>query len=121
MCGARSSQEEKARKELRTKERLARNDRGAADLSADSRHSRQAEPSVGHVSRVNRRPPSKGASPKVAAEAAADSIRMTTATWIGGDDDIKEPAIDPERDESFNILDDLINLSRGPKTASIRH
>jgi hypothetical protein len=33
-------------------------------------------------------------------------------------DDAKEPAIDPERDETVNILSDLVDLSRGPKTAS---
>jgi len=37
---------------------------------------------------------------------------------IGGEDDVKEPAIDPERDETLNILSDLVDLSRGPKTAS---
>jgi len=30
----------------------------------------------------------------------------------------REPAIDPERDESLNILKDLVDLSRGPTTAS---
>ena len=29
------------------------------------------------------------------------------------DDDTKEPAIDPERDETLNILSDLVNLERG--------
>jgi hypothetical protein len=39
---------------------------------------------------------------------------------VGGsaDDDTKTPAIDPERDEALNILADLVDLSRGPKTAS---
>jgi len=39
---------------------------------------------------------------------------------IGGGDegDTKEPAIDPERDETLNILADLVDLSHGPKTAS---
>jgi hypothetical protein len=40
---------------------------------------------------------------------------------LGDDDDStsgKEPAIDPERDESLNILADLVDLSKGPKTAS---
>ena len=30
----------------------------------------------------------------------------------------KDPAIDPERDESLNILSDLVNLNKGPTTAS---
>jgi hypothetical protein len=34
-------------------------------------------------------------------------------------DDSKEPVLDPERDESLNILNDLVDLSRGPKTASV--
>ena len=34
--------------------------------------------------------------------------------------DTKEPVIDPERDEALNILGDLVDLSRGPKTASVR-
>jgi len=38
---------------------------------------------------------------------------------IGGEDDTKEPAIDPERDETLNILSDLVDLTRGPKTASV--
>jgi len=37
---------------------------------------------------------------------------------VGVGDDAKEPAIDPERDETLNILADLVDLSRGPKTAS---
>jgi hypothetical protein len=36
---------------------------------------------------------------------------------VGGDG-TKEPAIDPARDEALNILADLVDLSRGPKTAS---
>jgi hypothetical protein len=39
----------------------------------------------------------------------------------GGEGDSKEPAIDPERDETLNILTDLADLSRGPKTASTNH
>jgi hypothetical protein len=37
------------------------------------------------------------------------------------DDDTKDPVIDPERDETINILSDLIQLERGPKTASTNH
>jgi hypothetical protein len=35
-----------------------------------------------------------------------------------GGDGTKEPAIDPARDEALNIVADLVDLSRGPKTAS---
>jgi hypothetical protein len=57
----------------------------------------------------------KGVSPKVAPEAAADD----DSDAIGSEDDTKEPAIDPERDEALNILNDFVDLSRGPKTASV--
>jgi len=50
-------------------------------------------------------------------EAASDADSDLVA-GIGGGDDTKEPAIDPERDETLNILTDLVDLSRGPKTAS---
>ena len=51
---------------------------------------------------------------KVSPEAAPDDDTDT----IGTADDTKEPAIDPERDESLNILADLVDLSKGPKTAA---
>ena len=54
---------------------------------------------------------------KVAPEAASDAD--SDSELIGGDGDTKEPAIDPERDETLNILNDLVDLSRGPKTASV--
>jgi hypothetical protein len=58
-----------------------------------------------------------GTAPKVDPDAASDA----DTDLIGGgsaDDDSKTPAIDPERDEALNILADLVDLSRGPKTAS---
>jgi hypothetical protein len=59
----------------------------------------------------------KSTSPKVAPEAAPDS---DTENDIFGnlDDGTKEPVIDPERDETLNILSDLVRLEHGPKTAS---
>jgi len=58
-----------------------------------------------------------GAVPKVDSDAApdADSDLPDAAT---ADGDSKDPQIDPERDESLNILADLVQLSNGPKTAS---
>jgi len=56
----------------------------------------------------------KAGATKVSPEAAPDDDTDT----IGAADDTKEPAIDPERDETLNILADLVDLSRGPKTAS---
>jgi hypothetical protein len=60
----------------------------------------------------------KGTSPKVAPETAT-ATDADDDELISGDDNTKEPVIDPERDESLNILGDLVDLSRGPKTASV--
>jgi hypothetical protein len=59
-----------------------------------------------------------GVTPKVDSEAASDADTDLVAGGPDGDDDSKTPAIDPERDETLNILTDLVDLSRGPKTAS---
>ena len=60
-----------------------------------------------------------GVSPKVDPEAASDADSELTSG--GREGDSKEPTIDPERDETLNILTDLVDLSRGPKTASTNH
>jgi hypothetical protein len=57
-----------------------------------------------------------GVAPKVDPEAAPDADTDLIG-GVGGDP-TKEPAIDPARDEALNILADLVDLSRGPKTAS---
>jgi hypothetical protein len=62
----------------------------------------------------------KNGSAKVAPEAAGDSD-TDNDVFGGQDEDTKEPVIDPERDETTNILADLIQLERGPKTASTNH
>jgi hypothetical protein len=59
-----------------------------------------------------------GTSLKVAPEAAADSDDVDDDGIPGTGDDTKEPAIDPARDETLNILGDLVDLSAAPKTAS---
>jgi carboxyl-terminal processing protease len=107
-------QDEKARKELRSKDRLARH---------------QEEPNIYRVTLDNVDKPNlqlimfpgklaqakaKDGATKVAPEAAPDDDTDT----IGATDDTKEPAVDPERDETLNILADLVDLSHGPKTAS---
>ena len=107
-------QDEKARKETRSKERLA---------------SHEEEPNIYRVTLDNVDKPNlqlimypgklaeakaKAGATKVSPEAAPDDDTDT----IGAADDTKEPAIDPERDETLNILADLVDLSRGPKTAS---
>jgi len=57
---------------------------------------------------------------KVAPEAAPDADVDDDSdpdSDLDGDDS-KAAAIDPERDETLNILSDLVRLSAGPKTAS---
>jgi len=109
--------EQKARKEARSKERLARN---------------QVEPSIyrltletidnpnlelimypGKIAEVK----GKGGT-KVAPEVADDADDDQDVDGASADSDDKTAAIDPERDETLNILNDLVQLSRGPKTAS---
>ena len=51
-------------------------------------------------------------------EAAGDADSDDDDAIASGSDDTKDPVIDPERDEALNILADLVDLSRGPKTAS---
>jgi hypothetical protein len=56
---------------------------------------------------------------KVAPEAAPDSDDDSDSdSDVTGGDDSKAAAIDPERDETLNVLNDLVRLSAGPKTAS---
>jgi carboxyl-terminal processing protease len=107
-------QDDKLRKETRAKERLARH---------------EEEPNIYRVTLDNVDKPNlqlimypgklaqakaKEGATKVSPEAAPDDDTDT----IGTADDTKEPAIDPERDESLNILADLVDLSKGPKTAA---
>lgn len=107
-------QDDKARKETRSKERLARH---------------EEEPNIYRVTLDNVDKPNlqlimypgklaeakaKAGATKVSPEAATDDDTDT----IGAADDTKEPAIDPERDETLSILADLVDLSHGPKTAS---
>jgi hypothetical protein len=109
-------EEDKLRKELRSKERLARQEEEPRiyRLTLDSvdKPNLQLIMFPGKMASAK----SKGVSPKVAPEAAADS----DSEVIGGEDDTKEPVIDPARDETLNILNDLVDLSRGPKTASVQ-
>jgi carboxyl-terminal processing protease len=101
--------EDKLRKETRSKERLTRQteDVHIYRLTLDT----VDKPNLQLIMF-----PGKTASTKkkVAPEAASDADSDLT----GSDDGTKEPAIDPERDETLNILSDLVDLSRGPTTAS---
>ena len=110
-------QDDKARKETRSKERLARNEVEPqiyrVTLDTVDKPNLQLIMYPGKLAEAKK----NGVTPKVDSEAASDA----DTDLIGGaegDDDTKTPAIDPERDETLNILADLVDLSRGPKTAS---
>jgi carboxyl-terminal processing protease len=110
-------QDDKMRKELRSQERLARHDEEPRvyRLTLDSvdKPNLQLIMFPGKLAAAK----TKGVSPKAAPEAATDANDDVTS-GSGTDDNGKEPVIDPERDETVNILGDLVVLSRGPKTAS---
>jgi carboxyl-terminal processing protease len=110
-------QDDKLRKELRSKERLARNQEEPRiyrlTLDTVDKPNLQLIMYPGKLAEAKK----SGVSPKVVPEAAPDADSDLIGTPSGGDE-TKEPAIDPERDESLNILADLVDLSRGPKTAS---
>src|SRR5438132_11712605 len=94
-------EEDKIRKETRSKERLARHEEEPRiyrlTLDTVDKPNLQLIMFPGKLAEAR----SKGTSPKVAPEAAADS---ESDDVIGGPEDTKEPAIDPERDEALNIL-----------------
>jgi carboxyl-terminal processing protease len=110
--------EQKLRKETRAKERLARNEEEPSiyRLTLETIDAPKLELVMypGKIAEAK----SKG-SAKIAPEAAPD-----TGDDDNGDadldtsDDSKPAAIDPERDETLNILIDLAQLSAGPRTAS---
>jgi carboxyl-terminal processing protease len=107
--------EDKLRKETRSKERLARQveDMQMIRLTLDNVDKPNLQPIIfpGKLA-ANK----KGGGNKVAPEAATDA----DSDSAGSDDGTKEPAIDPERDETLNILNDLVDLNRGPTTASTK-
>jgi carboxyl-terminal processing protease len=108
-------QDDKLRKEMRSKERLARHEEEPRiyrlTLDTIDKPNLQLIMFPGKLAAAKK----SGVSTKVAPEAAPDADSDLLG---GGEDDTKEPAIDPERDETLNILADLVDLSRGPKTAS---
>jgi carboxyl-terminal processing protease len=108
--------EEKLRKETRTKERLARHEEEPRiyrlTLETIDKPNLQLIMFPGKIASAKK----NGVPAKVAPEAAPDA----DSEVIGDDDDTKEPAIDPERDETLNILSDLVELSRAPKTVSVK-
>ena len=107
-------QDDKLRKDMRSKERLARHQEEPSiyrlTLDTVDKPNLQLIMYPGKLAEAK----AKAGVTKVSPEAAPDDDTDT----IGTADDTKEPAIDPERDEALNILADLVDLSRGPKTAS---
>jgi carboxyl-terminal processing protease len=112
-------QDDKLRKEMRSKERLARNQEEPRiyrlTLDTVDKPNLQLIMYPGKLAEAKK----SGVSPKVDPEAASDADSDLISG--GGEGDSKEPTIDPERDETLNILSDLVDLSRGPKTASANH
>src|SRR5499433_1761076 len=112
--------DDKLRKETRSKERLARNQEEPriyrVTLDTVDTPNLQMLMYPGKLAEATK----NGGAPIVDSDAAsdADSDLIDGAT---GDGDSKDPAIDPERDESLSILADLVQLSNGPKTASTNH
>ena len=112
--------DDKVRKETRSKERLARNQEEPriyrVTLDTVDKPNLQLVMYPGKLAEAKK----NGVAPKVDPEAApdADSDLISNA---GSDSDNKETAVDPERDEALNILGDLADFSRGPKTASATH
>src|SRR5213082_1739017 len=111
--------DDKMRKELRSKERLARNIEEPrvyrVTLDTVDKPNLQLIMYPGKLASAK-----KNGSAKVAPEAAGDSD-TDNDVFGGQDEDTKEPVIDPGRDETTNILADLIQLEHGPKTASTNH
>jgi carboxyl-terminal processing protease len=108
--------DDKLRKEIRSKERLARNEEEPRmyrlTLDTVDKPNLQLIMYPGKLAEAKK----SGVVPNVDPEAAPDADTDLTA---GADaDGTKEPAIDPTRDEALNILADLVDLSSGPKTAS---
>src|SRR5213075_2696855 len=113
-------QDDKLRKETRSKDRLARNQEEPriyrVTLDTVDKPNLQLIMYPGKLAEAKK----NGVAPKLDPEAASDA----DSDLISGGDtqgDGKEPTIDPERDETLNILTDLVDLSRGPKTASAYH
>jgi carboxyl-terminal processing protease len=109
--------DDKLRKEMRSKERLARNEEEPRiyrlTLDTVDKPNLQLIMYPGKLAEAKK----NGVVPKVDPEAAASDADTDLIAGVGGDG-TKEPAIDPARDEALNILADLVDLSRGPKTAS---
>ncbi len=111
--------EEKLRKETRSKERLARNTEEPSiyrlTLETLDAPKLQLVMYPGKIAEAKK----QGETAKVAPEAAPDADDADEDdSGLDNTDDSKPAAVDPERDETLNILTDLVQLTQGPKTAS---
>ena len=110
-------EEDKLRKETRTKERLARHDEEPRvyrlTLDTVDKPNLQLIMFPGKLAQAK----TKGVTPKVAPEASSPDDEADDVASSA--DDTKDPVIDPEREETLNILADLVDLSKGPRTASV--
>src|SRR5215471_16997605 len=101
--------DDKLRKEMRSKERLARNQEEPSiyrvTLDTVDKPNLQLIMYPGKLAEAKK----NGAPPKVVEDAAPDADSDLIGSAPNGGDDTKEPAIDPERDETLNILADLID------------
>src|SRR6202022_3554943 len=108
-------QDDKLRKDVRTKERLARHEEEPniyrLTLDTVDKPNLQLIMYPGKLAEAK----AKAGVTKVSPEAAPDDDTDTT----GAPDDNKEPAIDTERDERLNIVATVVDLSGGPKNASM--
>jgi carboxyl-terminal processing protease len=115
------TQDDKLRKETRSKERLVRNQEEPriyrVTLDTVDKPNLQLIMYPGKLAEAKK----NGITPKVDPESAAPDADSDFVGGTSAGDDTKEPAIDPEREEALNILADLVDLSRGPKTASTNH
>ena len=113
-------QDDKLRKEMRSKERLARNQEEPQiyrlTLDTVDKPNLQLIMYPGKLAEAKKNGVSQKVDPDAASDADSDLIGDADTQDNG-----KEPTIDPERDETLNILTDLVDLSRGPKTASANH
>lgn len=113
------SQDDKMRKEMRSKERVARHDEEPRvyRLTLDS----VDKPNLQLIMFPGKLAQAKAqGTAKISSEAAPDDTEDSDLTdGAATQDDSKTPVLDPERDETLNILADMVDLSKGPKTASV--
>ncbi|MGI8432104.1 MAG: carboxy terminal-processing peptidase, partial [Chthoniobacterales bacterium] len=111
--------EEKVRKETRTKDRLARNleEPNIYRLTLETIDDPKLQ-LIMYPGKTAEAKKKGGDVAKVAPEAAPGADNSDDSADPENTDDSKPAAVDPERDETPNILCDLVQSTNGPKTAS---